>query len=216
MSFPPGAGRGTNPPWVPLPMRTIDASLRRTVCHCPSCSTRPSSVPRFCAGGRCALEHLRSSGRCRSTAGAFAPDRKPPSVRSAEQESDDFLAEPPSKPAARLADIVTAGQNELQFSKPFQLPRRLMWSGTRRCSQRRRVPLLCFLLPPWLSASENFPSLLDIAFRPEPHLYGCGPATRTDTIIQPNRMPFIYGLRIHLSLPAPQPSMPSRLMRSLC
>ena len=29
----------------------------------------------FCAGGRCALEHLRSSGRCRSTPGALAPDR---------------------------------------------------------------------------------------------------------------------------------------------
>ena len=29
----------------------------------------------FCAGGRCALEHPRSSGRCRSTPGAFAPDR---------------------------------------------------------------------------------------------------------------------------------------------
>src|ERR1700676_4437005 len=27
----------------------------------------------FCAGGRCALEHLRSSGRCRSR--GFAPDR---------------------------------------------------------------------------------------------------------------------------------------------
>jgi hypothetical protein len=29
----------------------------------------------FCAGGRGALEHLRSSGRCRSTPGALAPDR---------------------------------------------------------------------------------------------------------------------------------------------
>src|SRR6266436_9368668 len=29
----------------------------------------------FCAGGRGALEHLRSSGRCRSTPGAFAPER---------------------------------------------------------------------------------------------------------------------------------------------
>jgi hypothetical protein len=29
----------------------------------------------FCAGGPCALEHLRSSGRCRSTPGALAPDR---------------------------------------------------------------------------------------------------------------------------------------------
>jgi hypothetical protein len=29
----------------------------------------------FCAAGRCALEHLRSSGCCRSTPGAFAPDR---------------------------------------------------------------------------------------------------------------------------------------------
>ncbi len=29
----------------------------------------------FCAGGRDALEHLRSSGLCRSTPGALAPDR---------------------------------------------------------------------------------------------------------------------------------------------
>jgi hypothetical protein len=29
----------------------------------------------FCAGGRCALKHLRSSGLCRSTPGALAPDR---------------------------------------------------------------------------------------------------------------------------------------------
>jgi len=29
----------------------------------------------FCAGGRCALEHLRSSGFCRSTPGALAPVR---------------------------------------------------------------------------------------------------------------------------------------------
>ena len=29
----------------------------------------------FCAGGRGALEHLRSSGLCRSTPGAFAPVR---------------------------------------------------------------------------------------------------------------------------------------------
>ena len=29
----------------------------------------------FCAGGRCALKHLRSSGLYRSTPGAFAPDR---------------------------------------------------------------------------------------------------------------------------------------------
>jgi hypothetical protein len=37
----------------------------------------PASLVRspFCAGGRCALEHLRSSGRCRSTPGALAPDR---------------------------------------------------------------------------------------------------------------------------------------------
>ena len=51
------------------------ASSRRTVCHCPSCSPLPSSDPRSVPGGRCALEHLRSSGRCRSTPGAFAPDR---------------------------------------------------------------------------------------------------------------------------------------------
>ena len=43
------------------------ASSRRTVCHCPSCSPLPSSDPRSVPGGRCALEHLRSSGRCRST-----------------------------------------------------------------------------------------------------------------------------------------------------
>jgi hypothetical protein len=29
----------------------------------------------FCAEGRCALKHLRSSGCCRSTPGALAPDR---------------------------------------------------------------------------------------------------------------------------------------------
>ena len=29
----------------------------------------------FCAGGRCALEHLRSNGLCRSTPGALAPVR---------------------------------------------------------------------------------------------------------------------------------------------
>jgi hypothetical protein len=53
----------------------FDASSPRTVCHCPSCSPLPSSVPRFVPGGRCALKHLRSSGRCRSTPGALAPDR---------------------------------------------------------------------------------------------------------------------------------------------
>ena len=29
----------------------------------------------FCAGGRCALKHLRSNGFCRSTPGALAPVR---------------------------------------------------------------------------------------------------------------------------------------------
>ncbi len=48
---------------------------RRAVCLRPSCSPLASSNSPFCAGGRGAPEHLRSSGICRSTPGALAPVR---------------------------------------------------------------------------------------------------------------------------------------------
>src|SRR6266851_6726707 len=48
---------------------------RRPVCPRPSCSPLASLYTPYCAGARCALEHHRASGLCRSTPGALAPVR---------------------------------------------------------------------------------------------------------------------------------------------
>jgi len=53
----------------------FDASSRRTVCHCPSCSPLPSSDPRSVPGNVARWSTSVRAAHCRSTPGAFAPDR---------------------------------------------------------------------------------------------------------------------------------------------